>query len=202
MALLQHTYNGSLTREQFLFFETRITAKLMLNGASDDEIIDEIVQENLFQYPTEKMIRNLAGVCVRRLRGLEDMNLVDGIANDAVDVAKQVCLYAMMKDSRLLSEFMVTVIGEKYRTRDFSFDPSDLNLFFARLQEQDEHVAGWSDSTIQKIKTVIKNVLRENGYIDSVRSKELNLVLIEPMLEEAIRGNNETELLPAFNCFK
>lgn len=202
MALLQHTYNGSLTREQFLFFETRITAKLMLNGASDDEIIDEIVQENLFQYPTEKMIRNLAGVCVRRLRGLEDMNLVDGIANDAVDVAKQVCLYAMMKDSRLLSEFMVTVIGEKYRTRDFSFDPSDLNLFFARLQEQDEHVAGWSDSTIQKIKSVIKNVLRENGYIDTVRSKELNLVLIEPMLEEAIRGNNETELLPAFNCFK
>ena len=202
MALLQHTYNGSLTREQFLFFETRITAKLMLNGASDDEIIDEIVQENLFQYPTEKMIRNLAGVCVRRLRGLEDMNLVDGIANDAVDVAKQVCLYAMMKDSRLLSEFMVTVIGEKYRTRDFSFDPSDLNLFFARLQEQDEHVAGWSDSTIQKIKSVIKNVLRENGYIDTVRSKELNLVLIEPVLEEAIRGNNETELLPAFNCFK
>lgn len=202
MALLQHTYNGSLTREQFLFFETRITAKLMLNGASDDEIIDEIVQENLFQYPTEKMIRNLAGVCVRRLRGLEDMNLVDGIANDAVDVAKQVCLYAMMKDSRLLSEFMVTVIGEKYRTRDFSFDPSDLNLFFARLQEQDEHVASWSDSTIQKIKSVIKNVLRENGYIDTVRSKELNLVLIEPMLEEAIRGNNEIELLPAFNCFK
>ena len=107
----------------------------------------------------------------------------------------------MMRDSRLLAEFMVTVIGEKFRTRDYSFGALDLNTFFARLQEQDDNVATWSESTIKKIKTVIKNVLKENGYIDSSNATTLNTVLIEPILEDAIRGNNEPELLPAFNCF-
>ena len=201
MATTDNTYNGGLTREQFLFHEMRTTARLMKEGFDDAEIVERIFQDNLFQFPTEKMIRNLARVCVRRLRGLVDMNLVRAIADEGVDTSRQICLYAMMRDSRLLSEFMVTVIGEKYRTRDFSFGSIDLNTFFTRLQEQDDHVATWSDSTIKKLKTVIKNVLKENEYIDTPSSTTLNSVLIEPRLEEAIRGNSETELLPAFNCF-
>lgn len=201
MGIATTSYNGGLTREQFLFHEMRTTARLMNEGLDDAEIVDRIFEENLFQFPTERMIRNLARVCVRRLRGLEDMNLVRAIAEEGADTSRQICLYAMMRDSRLLSDFMVTVIGEKYRTRDFSFGPIDLNAFFTRLQEQDDHVATWSDSTIKKLKTVIKNVLKENEYIDTPSSTILNSVLIEPRLEEAIRGNNETELLPAFNCF-
>lgn len=38
-------YKGSaqITREQFLFYEMRTTAKLMREGLNDDEIIDRIV---------------------------------------------------------------------------------------------------------------------------------------------------------------
>ena len=53
----------TITREQFLFHEMRITARLLLEDKTDKEIIDEIVDNNLFQYPTERMIKNLAGVC-------------------------------------------------------------------------------------------------------------------------------------------
>ena len=60
--------SGGLTREQFLFHETRVVARLMTDeNLSDQEIIDRVVSENLFQFPTERMIRNLAGVCVKRL---------------------------------------------------------------------------------------------------------------------------------------
>ena len=52
-------YKGSaqITREQFLFYEMRTTAKLICEGLEDNEIIDRIVEDNLFQYPTEKSIR-------------------------------------------------------------------------------------------------------------------------------------------------
>ena len=52
-------YKGSaqITREQFLFYEMRTTAKLMCGGLEDKQIIDEIIADNLFQYPTEKSIR-------------------------------------------------------------------------------------------------------------------------------------------------
>ena len=47
--------SGSLTREQFLFYETRIVAKLLVDeGLNDDEITKRIMDENLFQFPTLK----------------------------------------------------------------------------------------------------------------------------------------------------
>ena len=70
-------YKGSaqITREQFLFYEMRTTAKLMREGLNDDEIIDRIVADNLFQYPTEKSIRQMAKACVSRLKAMGDGDL-------------------------------------------------------------------------------------------------------------------------------
>jgi hypothetical protein len=143
----------------------------------------------------------MAGACVKRLKGMEDESLVAAIASQPTDVAKQICLYALMKQSRLVWEFMLTVVGEKYRLRDTSFGKIDLNTFFLRLQEQDDAVASWSDQTITKLKQVIARVLVETEYLDSVRSEKLNPVYLHPILENAIRSNNDDIILPAFNHF-
>ena len=131
---------------------------------------------------------------------MEDDLLVTAIATQPSDVAKQICLYAMMRQYRLVWDFMLTVIGEKYQKLDSSFGRVDLNTFFMRLQEQDDTVASWSDSTVQKLKQVLTRVLVENEYIDSIRADHLNPVLISPVLENAIKNENRTEALPAFNC--
>ncbi len=194
-------YKGTLTREQFLFHEMRTTAKLMAEGLTDQEIVARITAENLFQFPTEKMLGNLSRVCISRLHALEDASLVAAIANQPFDVAKQICLYAIMKHQRLVWDFMITVIGEKYRTRDMSFGRIDLNAFFLQLQEQDDGVASWSESTITKIKSVLVRVLVETEYLDNNKSTRLNPVWLHPVLENAIRCNNDEIALPAFNCF-
>ena len=157
-----YPYIASLTREPFLFYEMRSTAKLMAEGNSDDAIVKEIVEQNLFQYPTEKSITRIAKACIKRLHALEDDSLVSAIASQPTDVAKQICLYALMKQSRLAWEFMVTVIGEKYRLRDTSFGKIDLNTFFMRLQEQNDTVASWIDTTITKLKQIIARVMESN----------------------------------------
>lgn len=199
--MINKPYKGGLTREQFLFPEIRITAQLLAGGLNEEEALAKITKENLFQFPTERMIKNLAGVCIRRLKNLNNTELIDALANYPVEVGKQIAMYAMMRDSRLFAEFMVTVIGEKYRTKDMSFSDMDLNIFFIRLQEQNETVAGWADSTIKKIKQVMKKVLVENEYLYSNKAITLNPVLIEQVLEIAIRNNNDEWMLPAFNCF-
>lgn len=193
-------YNGGLTREQFLFHEMRTTAKLMDSGLTDEQIVTEIMSANLFQFPTEKMIGNLSRVCVSRLHALNDPALVSVIANQPSDVAKQVCLYSIMKHNRLAWDFMITVIGEKYRLLDNSFSKMDVNAFFMRLQEQDDAVASWSDATIQKIKSVLVRFLVENGYLDSHRSTVLNPISICDVLEASIRSAHDELALPAFNC--
>ena len=199
---MKSEYNGSLTREQFLFYETRIVSSLILQGLDRDEILEKVKSDNLFQFPTERMITRFAETCFRRISALDSDTLVYYLANAPVEVAKQINLFAMMKDNRIVWDFMTTVIAEKYRTQEFDFSKKDLNVFFFRLQEQNDSVASWSDSTIKKIKQVLTKILVECEYLDSIRSTQLNLITIAPELEDEIRASNKLAALAAFNCFR
>lgn len=196
-------YKGSaqITREQFLFYEMRTTARLMREGLEDNEVIERIVEENLFQYPTEKSIRQMAKACIARLKGMGDEDLIEAVVSQSSETAKQICMYAMMKQYRLVWDFMITVIGEKYRMQNFSFSQMDVNVFFMQLQEQDDYVAGWSESTVKKIRQILIRMLAENDYLDSIKADHINPVWLNPMLENAIRSNNDDRALFAFNCF-
>ena len=196
-----YPYIASLTREPFLFYEMRTTAKLLCSGLSEEAVVAQITNDNLFQYPTEKSVARMAKACLKRLAAMDDNDLVRAIAQQPTDVAKQICLYAMTKQSRLMWEFMLTVIGEKYRLKDSSFGRIDLNTYFMRLQEQDDAVATWSEGTITKLKQVLAKVLVENEYLDDIRADHLNPVYLHPILENAIRNHGDLMVLPAFNCF-
>jgi hypothetical protein len=193
-----HTPYRAITREQFLFHEMRIVAKLLLEEKSDSEIIGEVVTNNLFQYPTEKSLNNITKVCLARFHQTESKELIDIVANGSSDAAKQACLFLMMNYYRIVWEFMIGVIGEKYRTQDLFFTKMDLNSFFTRLQEQNEVVASWSDATINKCKQILKKILIENGYLDNQKSEVLNNILLDLSVKEAIENINNRDALIAF----
>jgi hypothetical protein len=195
-------YNGALTAEQFLYNEMRIVSKQYLAGQPIEEIVEYIKRDNLFQYPTERQVSRLSRACYKRLVALENDKLATELANAPADVAKQINLYAMMCYSRLVREFMITLVGEKYRQQDFSYTRKDINVFFSRLQEQNDDVAGWSEQTITKLKQVLTKCLIETEMLDSVRDTTLNPILISTELETGIRENNDTSALAAFNCFR
>ena len=195
-------YSGSLTAEQFLFYEIRIASKLYLQGISVDDAAAKIREDNLFQYPTERQISRMARACYRRLDALNNQKLIKEISSAPTEIAKQINLYAIMRYNRLVWDFMIQVIGEKFRTQDYSFERKDLNTFFSRLQAQNDSIAGWSDNTINKIKSVLVRCLVETEYLDHLKSTTLNLVFLCEELEQGICENDDTEVLPAFNCFR
>lgn len=199
---MNYEYNSSLTREQFLFYEIKIIALLLCQGFDRKEIIKKVEKENLFQFPTERMIISISNACFRRIDALKSDTLTHILAEAPAEVAKQVNLYAMMKYNRIVWEFMTDIVGEKFRTQEFGFEKKDLNLFFLRLQEQSDAVASWSEGTIQKIKQVLVKSLVECGFLDTNRTKRLNLISIVPELEDEIRARNDLAALPAFNCFR
>lgn len=197
----QSPYRAFITREPFLFYEMRTTARLLAEGMTGDEAIERITRENLFQYPTERSLRGMARACVRRLHMLDSAALVEAIACQPQDVARQVCLYAMMREHRLVLDFMCGVIGEKYRQRDLTYSRVDLNVFFLRLQEQDDAVASWSDTTVTKLKQILTRILVENEYLQSPRADHLQPVLLSAVLECGMRQNGDEALFPAFDYF-
>ena len=196
------SYKASLTREQFLFHEMRIVAKQMVQGKDLASMTQIIAANNLFQYPTERMTVGMVRACHRRLNLLSSEQLIRNVAERPVEEAKQICLYAIMKDNRLVWDFMVTVIGEKYRNQDFSYGKLDLTSFFVRLQEQNSAIADWSESTVKKLKSVLNRILRENDYLDNIKADHLNPVWLYPELENVIRANGDQTALSAFNRFE
>ena len=44
-------YLGSLTREQFLYYEVKIVAQLLNRGLNEEQCFELIKEENLFQLP-------------------------------------------------------------------------------------------------------------------------------------------------------
>ena len=195
-------YNGTLTAEQFLFYEMRIVSKQYLEQKPIEEIVAFIKRDNLFQYPTERMIIRIARACYKRLVGLDNEKLVYEVANAPLEVAKQINLYAMMRYNRLVREFMEGLIGEKYRQQDYSYTKKDINVFFSHLQEQNDEVASWSEQTIMKLKQVLNRCLVEAAMLDSVRDTTLNPIFISSELEAGIRESNDLTALSAFNCFR
>lgn len=193
-------YNGGITREQFLFFEMRVIARYKMQGFSNEEIMNFALKDNILEMKTEKSIKLIASACIRRLDNCDD-RVTELIANGTPDVAKQANLYAMMKLNRIVWDFMIQVIGNKYETQDMSFGKKDVNQFFTVLKEQNEDIASWSENTFAKIRSVLIRILADTDYLDDIKSETLNPVYLYDELEQIMLQNDDEVAFHAFNRF-
>lgn len=199
-------YRGSITREQWLLTETRTIARLRLDeGLTTEQIVEKNLAHNYFQYPTEREIRSITLACCLRLDNLSEddalrRELTHAIAYGMPAQAAQTNLYALMRTYRIVWEFMVSVVGEKFLHLDAHLAKHEIVAFLEGLRSQSETVAGWSDATLNKIRQVLAKCLVEAGYLSSPRSEELRPVLLDLDLERAMRANGDAIALPAFSC--
>jgi hypothetical protein len=171
-------YNASLTGEPFLFYETRQVARLKLNGLNDKEIMEEVINNNLFQYATEKSIPKRVRAASKRVRVLDE-NMLEYLLEKSSETAKIINLYAIMKSNRLV------------------MDKKDMNEFFLEKREQSEEVARWQDNTIKKLKQVLLRMLTEAGILDDRDGCTLHRPVLDPEVIRYIEAAGELNLLKA-----
>lgn len=199
-----HTYRGSITREQWLVNETRTVARLMLDEGLAEEraLVDYAAANNPFQYPTEREVKSIARACARRLIALSNHHdirerLIDLIAHGTPDQLKQTNLYAMMRDNRIVWDFMLGVIARKFAALDATLHKHEIVNFLESLRAQDGKAARWSDNTMKKIRQVLTACLEQCGMYDR-RTELLQPLFLDFELEMAIRANGDELVLAAF----
>ena len=194
----------SITREQFLMREMRLVARLLLDGVSADEIVQQAVQDNIFQYPTTTMTGNIARACLMRFDALGPAHeqVTALIAHGTPTQAAQANLYAMARTYAIVWEFLVRVVGWHYSTLDYNLTIPDINVFFADMQSEQPAFASWSESTFAKTRQVLRKSLVESGQLEDSRSTKLIPVFLDPEVRNAIRLNGDNQILPAFNCME
>lgn len=180
---------------------------MRLEGMPDDQVVQAIQGENLLQYPTTSMVKNITGTCLRRLDALSGnpdvaLNLTNLIANGFASQAAQTNLYAMMRTHRIVWDFMTQVVAEKYRTFDYALTLRDANAFLAELRQTQPEIAAWSDATIAKTRQVLGRSLYEAGFtpLPAFKGETLNPILLDSELEAGMRANDDRSALAAFGC--
>ena len=181
-------YTASLTGEPFLYFEMREVAALILDGLTEEEVKEKVYSENLFQYKTRGRIhKRLAEV--KKRRDLLDDFLLGLLVESSSETGKIITLFTIYKSNRLFKEFMEEVVREKLFIGRSVLENNDFRLFFQRKAEQNDTVSGWKDSTLNKLKDVIKNILYETGLL--TRDKEFQRQIIHPDLRNYLSDMRE-----------
>jgi len=195
-SLAEIKYSAALTGEPFLFYESRQVARLKLSGRNRQQIREEIKSQNLFQYATEKSLAKRINAVQKRVDILDE-TLLRFLAEKPAATAKIINLYAIMNTNKLMLDFMIEVIGEKFEQDYLVLEKRDLNEFFAAKREQHENVARWSDETVAKLKRVLPRIMFEAGILVGRNTGILQRLTLDKDVEKYFRDHGEIEFLKA-----
>lgn len=179
-------YSTELTGHPLLFTETRMTAKMRRSGLSDDEIMAEIWEHNLYQCNGRKKLRKRARTILKRLDTLST-TLLEVVAEGPLDLARLTVLYAIAKSNRLVAEFMIEVYLPNARMTEGRIERSDAKEFFRKLAEQNDSVASWSESTIERLRQAVVKLLADVGLIESTRNPRIIRPIVPADYRAALR---------------
>lgn len=183
-------YSSALTGAGFMLYEVKQIAKLKEAGFSDKDIRYKVLDENIFQYDKLSSVKRALPYILKRVDVLDE-TLRKLLIEESFEVGKVINLYAIMKADRLFYEFMQEVVAEKLKKDNYYIDKMDVNFFFATKIEQSTTISNWSDSTIAKLKQVFKKILLEVGMLESLKTGELNRLIVDSQVSEHLQSIGE-----------
>ena len=189
-------YSGKLTGESFLLYELKIVAKLKKEGYTDKEIRKMVLEENLFQYKFTSSISRRLTPLMQRIN-LLDEKLIDRLIEDPLGDGIVINLYSIMKNDRLFFEFMNEVMKEKLKSNNEVLEKKDINIFIETKIEQNEDIASWSDSTVNKIKQVIKKILIEAKVVEDNKTGTVKKIIMSDWIKNYLSKLGEEKYILA-----
>lgn len=182
---MSYKYNANLTWEPFLWYEMRIVADLLKQGLDKKEIKEKVISENIFQYKTTKSIPKRLSCILRRIDSL-DQYLLDRLSIWDIDDTKIISLYAIYKDSFLVQDFINEFIKDKIQLKQADIKDSEIMSFLNSKTREHIEMNDWSESTMKKIKQILKNILIWAWIIES---KKIHIPVISYSLKQYISDN-------------
>ncbi len=147
----------------FAFNETRLIARMMLDGMDREEIKDAVHTDNLFNVKTQANEDKIFNYAYNRLELCHDMLKLYILSDDLTD-ARFANLISVMQYDVLFREFVLEVYAS-CRVRSNPISDYDIMTFFERKAMESETVAGWKYNTVFKLRRLYTRILFEAGLL-------------------------------------
>ena len=172
-------YHGEIVAGSLLIRESRMIAGLLLENADSNQWHQATEIENILQKRSPAAAKRQAKLIRNRLI-LMKPELWEMIREGSADIAVQAALAATIKHSRLVGDFMDTVIRQNWLIFSKKITSRDWEEFFETCIQIDTNVGNWTESTRKKLKQVVFRIMAESKYIASTRNPELQPVSVLP----------------------
>ena len=187
-------YRADITAGSLKVAESRVIADLLLKQADDDAWKFALRDENVLQTRSPKTADRLALLIRGRLESMTP-DLWKLVRDGSALVATHACLAAAVKHSALLADFLELVVSEQYRIFAEKLTYPHWDDFIADCQNRDPELPEWSQSTIDRLRSSVFQILQQAGYIDSTKSLQLQTVHIADEVVRYLTNNDEGNVL-------
>lgn len=189
-------YIANLTKGSLKVAETRVIARLLLEGNSASEVQAAAIRENLLQKRSPEATRTLASHLAWRLAEIPKC-LLELIAEGTSREATQACLVSLTMRSALFSDYLKDSISEVRAQRRNHIALADWSAYLETLESRDTSVQAWTPPVRAKLRQNIWRILAEAEVIDSTKHLRLQNVRLEESVKNCLSANMLSSTLDA-----
>lgn len=173
-------YSAKLTGEPFLYNETKIIAKFLLDGEDEEKLRKRNIEENLIKYKSPKSIVRVNSPIFKRLKVMDKEMLEDFVYSD-IENSKHILLYAIMKTDKLIRDFVMEVYRDKLMMRKEYIEKFDIDNWYEEKCILSNTLKERSETTSAKLKQVIMKIMQDSGLVIKEKTR---FKVIRPLLKE------------------
>ena len=173
-------YSAKLTGEPFLYNETKIIGKYLLEGEDKKRLRQRNIEENLIKHKKLASVQRVNAPIFRRLEVLNNDMLNDFVYSD-IENSKFILLYAIMKTDKLVRDFVIEVYKDKLFMRNDYIEKFDIDSWYEEKCILSKTLKDKTESTSAKLKQVIMKILQDSGLV--IKEKD-RFKIIRPLLKE------------------
>lgn len=160
--MFRKEYSAGAVKLSFWFLEFKKAVQLFYEGKTREDIKQLSINDNIFATSTKERAKQISLTVTARVQSL-DASFYPLFFNSDAATQKLFNLAAVMASDTLFFDFINEVIRDKFILGDDKLTDSDIRIFFKHKQEQSSKVAGWTDTTFDRLARCYKTMLYEAG---------------------------------------
>lgn len=180
-------YLAGAVKYSYWFAESNQFISWMLEDKTDTEIIEIVESTNFLGQQSVDRMHNMSSRILKRIHALPKsvVEMYDTLDTDNQRIA---ILFGIMRTDNLIHDFIIDCFRPAVILGDQKLDDVEVENFFSKLQADSPDAARWTDATIHRLESTIRNYLRESGLVKGDNdSLLLQRVLLDSRLVRAMQ---------------
>ena len=170
--------------------ESQIVTRTYLDLGDWQLARKQVIDKNLLQARMASSARRTIGEVIPRLQKFSNDELSYFITGGEKD-QKHLLWLAICRRHRCIADVMEEVVHDRYVSLKYTVGTEDFNLFWTQKSVSHPELERISDSTREKLRTVLFKMIREIGIIS--KGGQINIVVISPMVLSFLRSIEANE---------